>query len=67
MSACAQCTENVVFYPRWTGGRNTIFGREMSAALGKIYLEEMTVQEALDDVKAKVDAEIQENMAKESS
>jgi ABC-type glycerol-3-phosphate transport system substrate-binding protein len=67
MSACAQCTENVVFYPRWTGGRNTIFGREMSAALGKIYLEEMTVQEALDDVKAKVDVEIQENMAKESS
>ena len=39
----------------------------MSAALGKIYLEEMTVQDALDDVKAKVDVEIQENMAKESS
>jgi endogenous inhibitor of DNA gyrase (YacG/DUF329 family) len=64
-SKCPQCQDDVVMFTRWYGSRGLSFRTEMGNAIGAILMGEVGVQEAMDEVKAKVDQEIQEKIAEE--
>jgi ABC-type glycerol-3-phosphate transport system substrate-binding protein len=59
MSNCDACNDNVELYPRWYGGKVPgIFRDTVNAGLQSALIGEKSVQEAMDDAKAKIDEEL---------